>query len=247
MTIAHSPAEALADLNKLMDYADDADGALYGTLTTTLVRDLTAKANAALAHPNPPAPGADQSQVEALLSDERQRRIAEIVHCDCTLLPGATFYNAAVMAIRATLAQIAAHPQPSGWRDIAPKGWKLMPIEPTDDMVIAFAETWFSKVRAIDDPEMADAYRDMLAAAPAHPTEQQEGRDARDAARYRWLRNPTTDVGLVIDKVVGETPLDEQGFGGYKHYEYRAGDELDAAINAAMTKGVDACEGEGRG
>lgn len=48
-----------------------------------------------------------------------------------------------------------------------PAGFKLVPIEPTDDMEVAFAEAWFSKVRPIDDCQMADAYRDMLAAAPA--------------------------------------------------------------------------------
>lgn len=58
-----------------------------------------------------------------------------------------------------------------------------------------------------------------------------------DAERYRWLRNPSQDVGLVLDKVVGETPMDEQGYGGYKHYEYRAGEELDAAIDAARSVG----------
>ena len=58
--------------------------------------------------------------------------------------------------------------------------------------------------------------------------------DALDAERYRWLRDPAIDPGLVIDKVVGETPLDEFGCGGYKHYEYRAGEELDDAIDAAI-------------
>lgn len=56
----------------------------------------------------------------------------------------------------------------------------------------------------------------------------------KDAERYRWLRNPTQDVALVIDKVTGEVPADEFGCGGYRTYEYRAGDELDAAIDAAL-------------
>ena len=47
--------------------------------------------------------------------------------------------------------------------------FKLVPAEPTDDMVIAFAETWYSKRQAYDDPDMLDAYRDMLAAAPTLP------------------------------------------------------------------------------
>lgn len=50
-----------------------------------------------------------------------------------------------------------------------PKGYKLVPVEPTDDMIVAFAEAWYSKRQTIDDPEMMDAYRDMLAAAPAPP------------------------------------------------------------------------------
>jgi hypothetical protein len=58
---------------------------------------------------------------------------------------------------------------------------------------------------------------------------------ARDAERYRWLRNPTTDVALVLDKVAGEVPADELGGGGYRIYEYRAGEDLDSAIDAAMS------------
>ncbi|WJM93398.1 hypothetical protein QDY63_11135 [Pseudomonas brenneri] len=50
-----------------------------------------------------------------------------------------------------------------------PKGFKLVPVKPTDDMVIAFAETWYSKRQAYDDPDMDDAYRDMLTAAPTPP------------------------------------------------------------------------------
>ena len=49
----------------------------------------------------------------------------------------------------------------------APEGSKLMPIEPTDDMIVAFAEQWYSKVRCIDDCEMDDCYAAMIAAAPA--------------------------------------------------------------------------------
>jgi hypothetical protein len=41
------------------------------------------------------------------LSHEQKKRIASIVHTDCTLIPGATFYNAAEFAITATLAAIA--------------------------------------------------------------------------------------------------------------------------------------------
>jgi hypothetical protein len=67
---------------------------------------------------------------------------------------------------------------------------------------------------------------------------QAESDDARDAARYRWLRNPDIDVGMVLDKRTGWVPPEEgmPGIGGYHTYEYRAGDELDAAIDQAMDR-----------
>ncbi|ELY2770993.1 hypothetical protein ACLF4G_000874 [Cronobacter sakazakii] len=49
---------------------------------------------------------------------------------------------------------------------VVPAGWKLVPIEPTVEMQIAFAEAWFSKVRCVDDCELEDAYIAMLAVAP---------------------------------------------------------------------------------
>lgn len=60
--------------------------------------------------------------------------------------------------------------------------------------------------------------------------------DALDAKRYRWLRDPKTDPALVLDKRTGYVPEDESvpGVGGYHTYEYRAGEELDAAIDAAI-------------
>lgn len=54
-----------------------------------------------------------------------------------------------------------------------PNGWKLVPLKPTDDMIVAFAEQWYSKVRCIDDCEMEDCYGAMLVAAPSLPREQQ--------------------------------------------------------------------------
>lgn len=44
--------------------------------------------------------------------------------------------------------------------------WVAVPVEPTDEMIEAFTETWFKKRRCIDDPELGDAYAAMLAAAP---------------------------------------------------------------------------------
>lgn len=64
--------------------------------------------------------------------------------------------------------------------------------------------------------------------------------DALDAARYRWLRDPQTDVALVLAKRTGYVPADESipGIGGYYTYEYRAGEELDAAIDDALAAQV---------
>jgi hypothetical protein len=50
-----------------------------------------------------------------------------------------------------------------------PAGWQLVPVKPTDDMVVAFAEAWYSERRCYDDPQMDDCYAAMLAAAPAKP------------------------------------------------------------------------------
>lgn len=57
-----------------------------------------------------------------------------------------------------------------------------------------------------------------------------------DADRYRYLRAPDSDVALVIDKRTEWVPSDESipGVGGYWVYEYRAGEELDSAVDAAI-------------
>jgi hypothetical protein len=45
--------------------------------------------------------------------------------------------------------------------------WVMVPREPTDDMIVAFAEEWYSQRQTIDDPQMLEAYAAMLSAAPA--------------------------------------------------------------------------------
>lgn len=50
-----------------------------------------------------------------------------------------------------------------------PAGWALVPVKLADEMVIAFAEKWYAKRQAIDDPDMDDAYAALLAAAPQPP------------------------------------------------------------------------------
>jgi hypothetical protein len=93
------------------------------------------------------------------------------------------------------------------------------------------------------------AYTDSVIAARKAAVGVLTDETEKQAARYRWLRDPTTDVALVIDKVTGGVPVDEMGGGGYRTYEYRAGEELDAAIDAAiestLTAQVSGQSGEG--
>ena len=59
----------------------------------------------------------------------------------------------------------------------------------------------------------------------------------RDAERYRWLRDPNSSVGLVIDKQTGEATYDEGTHtGGFGIFEYRAGEELDKSIDNAIAR-----------
>ena len=66
-----------------------------------------------------------------------------------------------------------------------------------------------------------------------------------DAERYRWLRNPDTDPAAVIDKQVPWVNLDGDT---QTIWEYKAGEELDAAIDAARTakpeEGCPLCNGD---
>lgn len=50
-----------------------------------------------------------------------------------------------------------------------PTGYVLVPEVMTEDMEVAFAEVWFSKVRAIDDCEPQDAWAAALAVRPEVP------------------------------------------------------------------------------
>jgi len=76
-------------------------------------------------------------------------------YCDneCRDVPQELIDNA-----RASLPDFSTH--------TGPTLWALVPMTPTDDMIVAFAETWYSKLRCIDDCQMEDAYAAMIAAAP---------------------------------------------------------------------------------
>lgn len=47
-----------------------------------------------------------------------------------------------------------------------PKGYRLVPVEPTDEMLTALIDTWFSASQVYDKEAMSQAYKAMLAAAP---------------------------------------------------------------------------------
>lgn len=84
--------------------------------------------------------------------------------------------------------------QASDTRAAVPDGWKLVPLEPTIEMIaamqfkgdidIAIGHAQFCK-------EAAEDYAAMLAAAPTAAIAEA---DAKDAARYRWLRDQARSV-----------------------------------------------------
>jgi|GEM_PF-911867 len=89
--------------------------------------------------------------------------IGQIMGQDRAATAVATKHSAAwVRFAHALLARYGAQPA-------VPDGWKLVPIKPTEDMVVAFAEEWYSHQQAIDDPQMDEAYAAMLDAVPAAP------------------------------------------------------------------------------
>lgn len=99
-------------------------------------------------------------------------------------------------------------------------GWKLVPVKPTVDMVDAALE--------VHEPlegeeinfrnEFRRTYRAMLSAAPAAPADAV----AKDAERYRWLRDDANQ--LHEDEIC----VSDSSFNTF------FGEELDAAIDAAM-------------
>lgn len=75
-----------------------------------------------------------------------------------------------------------------------PAGWKLVPIEPTIDMIVDGQDTG-----SVLGPRVRRIYAAMLNAAPAAPgvsrvEDAPAAGDALDAARYRWLRDESLGV-----------------------------------------------------
>jgi hypothetical protein len=65
-----------------------------------------------------------------------------------------------------------------------PEGWKLMPVEPTPEMIIAASESWDGRKQS----RFQIAYGAMLRTAPTPPAQEDELRQAaeelEDAVRY---------------------------------------------------------------
>lgn len=120
------------------------------------------------------------------LTTEQKKRIAQIVHTDCTLMPGATFYNAAEFAIKATLARVQ-----SAARASMPER-KAVTVTAEG---VQFGNAWFSHEKitgySADQLNSGDCHitgraymawlQNALAAAPATPAAQ--GATLTDAVR----------------------------------------------------------------
>ena len=92
------------------------------------------------------------------------------------------------------LAILAAEPDTAPQPAQVPEGWRLVPVEPTTEMLGEGAIALFAQSR---EP-LSSAYRSMLAAAPRCPMltaapsgdAKREAEELRkDAERYQWLRN----------------------------------------------------------
>jgi hypothetical protein len=65
--------------------------------------------------------------------------------------------------------------------------WRLVPVEPTLDMSIAFGETFYIKSRAIDDDYITDWWQAMLEAAPSPELPAERARLVQQAKTQGWL------------------------------------------------------------
>ena len=111
------------------------------------------------------------------------------------------------------------------------------PAAPADQSIIGKLLDGFSEIEhlwGLNEPGALVRHRDVFnlivavgkAADPASPTDAPADHAEKiDAARYRYLRGSATDIGNVIDKEFAPGK-----------WECRAGKELDAAIDAAMSK-----------
>ena len=128
--------------------------------------------------------------------------------------------------------------QPAPQQDVSAAGgdsFLLLPTRPTPDAPANTAGLSWDAYSGAQMLAYGRSCSDAALVVAAHKPSPAARGDALDAARYRWLRAPTTDVALVLDKRTAWVPPDDAvpGVGGYWVYEYRAGDDLDEAVDAA--------------
>jgi len=108
------------------------------------------------------------------------------------------------------VAAVADHEQAAP----AAQGWMIVPVEPTDEMLFALLDGGLFKYL-----KNAVNTRAMLAAAPLDA----DTAEARDAARYRWLRERDLDTIKAGGVFAGKTPANV----------VLNGEDLDVAIDDA--------------
>ncbi|ELY2672638.1 hypothetical protein SMC00_004266 [Cronobacter sakazakii] len=123
-----------------------------GVRTATMLRALQTRAE-------------HQAELDAMTPEQRAEYEARMDEFKA-MLPSPSKDSMSVDAQQAETDTTAQQFESLAGKAVVPAGWKLVPIEPTFEMQIAFAEAWFSKVRCVDDCELEDAYIAMLAAAP---------------------------------------------------------------------------------
>jgi hypothetical protein len=90
--------------------------------------------------------------------------------------------------------------------------YKVVPINATEEMVVAFAESWYRQLRFIDDHE-ANWYSDLIAAAPDYPAD----------ASWVSVDERLPCIGKVVDLCINGIVQNET-------YELDCGDTSDYAL-----------------
>jgi hypothetical protein len=162
----------------------------------------------------------------------RLHSIASTINYSDCVLDGAYNQLQGELAVAESVLRVATPPV----APVAAQPVVQVPVQVTDDMVVAFCETWYSKVRCIDDPEMQDAYAAMLYAAP-HIEAQPAGEANRDAARWRQVlryvgadRSPALMCSYFVLRGIHAVPGTDLMRGGVAGH-------FTEAIDAAMAQG----------
>lgn len=106
---------------------------------------------------------------------------------------------------------LAAQPQQSA-------GWRLVPVEPTQEWIDAAGE------KGLRIGSIRSLISDVLACAPAHPSQQED--DARDAVRWRAFRERDRFENF-----------------DYTNFQDQFREDADRIVDTAMTAAQDAAQG----